>query len=202
MLINEMFLSIQGEGIESGKPTFFIRTGICNLQCSWCDTKFKEPVREMTLPEIISQINNCGVKEVCITGGEPLLDRDFPALEKWLFESGYNALIETNGSLSIEGIRSIVSMDIKPPSSGMADRFLKENLAYLQAKDQVKFVIGTIEDYEYAVDYLHEIKLAEVIFMPVWDKKNHRAKELARWIIRDALKVRLSLQVNKILALK
>jgi 7-carboxy-7-deazaguanine synthase len=156
----------------------------------------------MRVLEVIGKVSRCGIKNICITGGEPLLEEDFYQLEEWLFKAGYNTVVETNGSISIENIKSQVAMDIKPPSSGMAEQFLRENLDRLKPNDQVKFIIQDIKDYDYAKEMLKDIKQGKVIFMPVWDEKFKAAKDLARWIMADRLSVRLSLQMHKILHLK
>lgn len=202
MLINEMFMTLQGEGATSGFPTFFVRTGRCNLKCAWCDTKFEEPVTDLTVAHIIGEIGRMKAKYVCITGGEPLLDPDFRSLEDNLLKAGRVVIIETNGSLSVKDCKGIISMDIKPPSSGMADSFLVENLDYLKDTDQIKFVIADSVDYEYAKRMLKKVKKGEVVFMPVWEKDLTVAKRIAEWIIKDRLTVRLSLQIHKILNLR
>jgi len=202
MKINEIFYSIQGEGAWTGLPNIFIRTTGCNLRCSFCDTKYAyNKGREMTLNEIIKKIKQYPCKYVCITGGEPLLQKDIIYLIDELLKKGYKIIIETNGSLSIEKLVDkkslMISLDIKCPSSNMYENNYLENINFLKKVDQLKFVIKNKKDYEYAKGILEKYKpLCRVFFQPVWGKN---PKILTKWIIKDGLNVKLGLQIHKII---
>lgn len=203
MLISEIFLSIQGESTYAGLACVFVRLAGCNLSCSWCDTPYArgvEDAREMTADEIVNEVKgfHCGLVE--ITGGEPLGQSGAKELAKKLLTAGLKVLIETNGSVSLEGLskRIIKVVDVKCPSSGHAGSFLMENLDYICPNDELKFVIATREDYEFARDFIEEFagdKAGEVLFAPV--SPGLDAKELAKWILEDCLTVRLQLQLHK-----
>ena len=202
MKINEIFYSIQGEGAWTGLPNILIRTTGCNLRCSFCDTKYAyNKGREMTLNEIIKKIKQYPCKYVCITGGEPLLQKDIIYLIDELLKKGYKISIETNGSLSIEKLVDkkslMISLDIKCPSSNMYENNYLENINFLKKGDQIKFVIKNKKDYEYAKGILEKYKpLCTVFFQPVWGKN---PKILTKWIINDGLNVKLGLQIHKII---
>jgi len=202
MKINEIFYSIQGEGAWTGLPNIFIRTTGCNLRCSFCDTKYAyNKGREMTLNEMIKKIKQYPCKYVCITGGEPLLQKDIIYLIDELLKKGYKISIETNGSLSIEKLVDkkslMISLDIKCPSSNMYENNYLENINFLKKGDQLKFVIKNKKDYQYAKGILEKYKpLCTVFFQPVWGKN---PKILTKWIINDGLNVKLGLQIHKII---
>jgi len=179
--INELFRSIQGEGIYQGQATLFVRFTGCNLRCSWCDTSYAyEEGREISIDELISEIERYGDKKICLTGGEPLLQEYLGLLVYTLLNRNFNVNIETNGSQDLEKFlveiqrydpvpdwrkRLIISMDVKTPSSGEENSFLKENLQVLQDWDQIKFVVNDQKDLKYAVDFAvaHRIICAMVI---------------------------------------
>ena len=202
MKINEIFYSIQGEGAWTGLPNILIRTTGCNLRCSFCDTKYAyNKGKEMTLNEIIKKIKQYPCKYVCITGGEPLLQKDIIYLIDELLKKGYKISIETNGSLSIEKLVDkkslMISLDIKCPSSNMYENNYLENINFLKKGDQLKFVIKNKKDYQYAKGILEKYKpLCTVFFQPVWGKN---PKILTKWIINDGLNVKLGLQIHKII---
>lgn len=201
MIINEIFMSIQGEGREIGKPTVFIRLTGCNLRCEWCDTKYAfYEGKEMSIEDVIKEAERYKIKRVCITGGEPLLQRDeVMELMDALLSKGYDISIETNGSLSIDGIPEgvLISMDWKTPSSGESEKMLESNLKLLKEKDQLKFVIADERDYEYAKDFLksHDVE-CEVIFQPLGGLN---LKWLAERALEDRLDVRVLPQLHKII---
>jgi 7-carboxy-7-deazaguanine synthase len=205
MKINEIFYSIQGEGKLVGLPTVFIRLTGCNLRCSYCDTKYAyyEGI-EMDLDQVIEKIKKYSCKNVCITGGEPLLQNETLSLIENLLKHNYNVCLETNGSKDISAVLDIepkngliISLDIKCPSSGMQDEMYLKNIEYLTDKDQLKFVILNREDYEYAKKIIDQFNPNCDIFMqPVWGRS---PSELARWILEDRLNVRMSLQLHKII---
>ena len=200
MKICEYFRSIQGEGITIGLPTYFIRTTGCNLRCVWCDTKYAlEGGMEASVDEIMDMVDD--TENVCITGGEPLLQNDMPVLLDRLLKVGKRIVIETNGSVDVSWIpkddRIIVSMDIKCPSSGMAGKSLISNLGHLGKKDQLKFVIGDYADLNYAVGFLRENTTdANVIFCSVGGMD---LLPIAEEVISRKLNVRVLPQLHKII---
>jgi 7-carboxy-7-deazaguanine synthase len=202
MKINEIFYSIQGEGQWTGLPNIFIRTQGCNLRCSYCDTKYAyENGREITINKIMKEISKYPCKNVCITGGEPLLQPETEKLIESLSKKKYNILIETNGSIPIDSIKNkknlMISMDIKCPSSKMSENNNFNNIKKLKIKDQIKFVIQNKKDYEYAKKTMMKYKPKSLIFFqPVW---GFNPRVLANWIIKDGLNVKLGLQIHKII---
>lgn len=205
MKINEIFCSLQGEGILIGMPTTFIRTTGCNLRCKWCDTKYAyNNGKEMKIQKIISIIKKNPTKYVCITGGEPLLQKEIIKLIEELLNTSYNVLLETNGSLSLEGLpkskKLIISMDIKTPSSGMQDKLDVSNIKLLKSKDQIKFVIADSIDYEFAKNFLNShLLICNIIFQSVEGKK---IKELAKNVLEDEIKARVLPQLHKLINMK
>ncbi len=202
MKVNEIFYSIQGEGTYIGIPMVFVRFTGCNLRCTWCDTKYAwEEGKEMSLDEIINEIKKYETKWVCITGGEPLLQKDIYKFIDRLLNMEYNVLLETNGSISIENLpcedNLIVDMDIKTPSSNMTQLMDLSNLEMLGKKDTVKFVIANDEDYEFMKSFIknHEIN-AEVIVQP---EGNKNLKQLVEKVLGDHLNVRVLPQLHKII---
>jgi len=200
--INEIFYSIQGESTKAGLPCVFVRLTYCNIRCVYCDTEyaFYEGV-DRTIEEIISEVESFGCKLVEITGGEPLVQENVHILMKKLCDLGHEVLIETGGSLPIENIdkRVKVIMDIKTPYSRMEKKNRYENIQYLKPTDEVKFVIGSREDYEWVKEILGKYDLAnkveQVLLSPVFDKIENI--ELAEWILNDKLNVRFQLQMHK-----
>ncbi len=200
MIVNEIFFSIQGEGKEIGLPTVFIRLTGCNLRCTWCDTKYAfTEGSEMSIEEIIDRADSYGIKRACITGGEPLLQKDVHALMDALLSKGYDIVLETNGSLPINGIdeRVLISMDWKTPSSGEERKMLESNLKFLKEKDQLKFVIADERDYEHALSVLgtHEMR-CEAIFQPLGGMN---LKWLAERVMDDRMDVRVLPQLHKMI---
>jgi 7-carboxy-7-deazaguanine synthase len=200
--VNEIFYSIQGESTLAGLPCVFIRLTYCNLRCSYCDTEYAfYEGQDYTLQEIQSEIKKYDCNLVEITGGEPLVQRDeVLSLMKELCYSGYHVLIETGGSLPIKEIdkRVKVIMDLKCPSSKMSDKNLFENIAYLKPIDEVKFVIGNWDDYEWAKNVLTQYSLIEkcsVLFSNVFSELE--PVKLVEWILKDNLKVRFQIQMHK-----
>jgi 7-carboxy-7-deazaguanine synthase len=197
----EIFRSIQGESTFAGLPCVFIRLSGCNLSCSYCDTQYaRDEGKQMTVEDIIETVRRYKCPLVECTGGEPLLQPQTPALCSELLRTGATVLVETNGSLDIgmlpDGCRRIV--DIKCPSSGMADYFHHENISMLTANDQIKAVIGARTDFEYALDLVLRHSLdsrCAVIFSPVYGVMDPR--ELATWILDTRRPIRLGLQIHK-----
>ncbi len=201
----EIFYSIQGESTWAGCPTVFVRLSGCNLDCSWCDTKYAfERGTMYCIEDILKIVSQYKCKIAEITGGEPLLQEPVLLLIKILIEMGYTVLLETNGACSIKNVPPgvIKIMDIKCPSSGMTDRMLWENIDYLNPfLDEVKFVIADRNDYEYAVEKVHQYQLEKrckaVLFSPVSGRIS--LKELAYWILNDGLRIRMQVQLHKII---
>ncbi len=203
MLISEIFYSIQGESTYAGLPCVFIRLAGCNLRCSWCDTPYaREPEggREMTGDDVTSEAAKYGCRLCEITGGEPLMQPEAAETAQRLVDLGYTVLLETNGSAPLKGLdkRVVKVVDVKCPSSGHAGSFLMENLGYITPADEMKFVISGREDYEFAKRFLEELlrgATLKILFAPVTPGLN--PKELAQWILKDGLSVRLQLQLHK-----
>ncbi len=202
LFVTEIFYSIQGESLLAGRPCVFIRLSGCNLRCSYCDTKFAyEKGPEMALSDIIEKIGQYNCRLVEITGGEPLMQKETPHLIHHLADIGFEVMLETNGTLDTGAIdkRCIKIIDIKCPSSNENKKNHYENLKRLNKHDQIKFVIGTREDYEYAKNILvaHSPELPDdrILFSPVFTQLS--ADTLARWILDDHLHVRLHLQIHK-----
>lgn len=197
MLVSEIFLSIQGESTYAGLPCIFVRLAGCNLSCTWCDTAYAREAEkgcELTIEEIFKEIRKFKAHLVEITGGEPLLQLDSKKLAHALINEGYTVLVETNGSVSLKGLdeRVVKIIDVKCPSSGHDGSFLMENLECITKEDEVKFVIGDRNDYEYAQKFLEEhIKdlTCKALFAPV--TPSLPPSTLAEWILKDGLKVRL-----------
>jgi len=201
MKVNEIFYSIQGESTFQGFPCLFIRTTGCNLRCSYCDTLYAfYDGYEISVDAILREVGKHKTDLIEITGGEPLIQKEVPLLIKELLNRNYTVLIETNGSIPINIIDSnaVRIMDIKCPSSGMTDRMDFENLSRLTEKDELKFVIGNRDDYEWVKKILRNYdvyKFSHISFLPVYGSL--RSSELAEWILKDELKVRLQLQIQK-----
>lgn len=197
--VNEIFFSIQGESSFAGRPCVFIRLTGCNLRCSYCDTRYAfHEGSKLSMDDILTKVKEFECDLVEITGGEPLLHPETKGLVKLLLDQGYTVLIETNGSLDI-GIldkRSINIMDVKCPSSGEDSKNNLDNLRKLSARDEVKFVIGTREDYDFAKNILKLHKVPGPIhFSPVLGQLT--PKTLANWILSDNLGIRMQLQLHK-----
>jgi 7-carboxy-7-deazaguanine synthase len=204
VLVNEIFHSIQGESLYAGLPCVFVRLSGCNLRCSYCDTRYAyEDGELMNVDEIVSRMAGYGCQLVEITGGEPLLQDETPVLVTKLLSAEYKVLLETNGSLDISRVdrKCIKIMDIKCPSSHESNNVHMENLLHLDAGDQIKFVIADEKDYRYAKNILSlipkKIPMNHILFSPVHGKLP--PKRLARWILSDHLKVRLQLQLHKMI---
>jgi 7-carboxy-7-deazaguanine synthase len=202
MNINEIYYSIQGEGNWTGLPNIFIRTTGCNLRCTYCDTKYAYEKGEfMKIEEIINDVKKYSCKYVCITGGEPLLQEEILNLIDNLLEKDYEICLETNGSISIKKLINrknlMISLDIKCPSSNMYKKMHLDNISLLSNNDQLKFIIGNKDDYDYAKKLIKKYRpKCNVFFQPVWGSN---PQKLAKWIINDGLNVKLGLQLHKIL---
>ncbi|HXK60964.1 MAG TPA: radical SAM protein [Acidobacteriota bacterium] len=203
LLVNEIFYSIQGESSFSGYPCVFVRLTACNLRCVYCDTQYAfHEGRWIPIEDILAEVLEFQTPLVEITGGEPLLQKPVHSLVSNVLEAGKQVLIETGGSLDISGVdpRAILIYDIKCPDSGMAEKNRWENLEQLRNHDEIKFVISSRQDYEWAVQILTERRLALrhiVLFSPAWNIL--APDQLAGWILEDRLPVRLQVQLHKVL---
>ena len=215
MVITEIFRSIQGEGTRAGLPCIFVRLTGCNLRCIWCDTAYAfHGGTKYTLEEVVDQVNRLAgdaptrTPLVEITGGEPLLQPETPALAEKLLAAGYTVMIETSGERFVgtlpPGVIKIV--DVKCPDSGEADTFDMANLDAVGPADEIKFVIASRRDYDFARDFTLRHRLAErvhqVLFSPVFPDPaggwpGLSARDLTEWLLADGLPVRLGLQLHK-----
>jgi len=202
MRIIEVFHSLQGEGPLTGVRTTFIRTARCNLRCTWCDTTYSfGPGQERSIASLLGEVTRHRTRHVCLTGGEPLLQRESVELVRRLSERGITTVIETGGSLHVGPYVAypnvVLSVDVKCPSSHMQDRNRWENLPLLRGSDVLKFVVGDRADYVYAKKVLRRYHgPASVVFQPVWGSN---AGQLADWVLADRLDVRVMLQEHKVL---
>ncbi len=201
--INEIFHSIQGESTRAGEPCVFVRLTGCNLRCAWCDTEYAfHEGRDMSLVEVLERVEGNGCRMVEITGGEPLLQADVIPLLAELVRRDHIVLLETGGSLPIDGVPRGVRriIDVKCPGSAEVQRNRWENLEHLREGDELKFVLADREDYDWAVRQIEQRKLAgrcPLLFSPVHGKLD--AGQLAAWVLEDRLPVRVQLQLHKFL---
>ncbi len=201
--VTEVFLSLQGETSRAGLPTVFVRLTGCPLRCRWCDTPYSFQGGEtVTLTDLLRRIADYGVKTVCVTGGEPLAQKNCPALLTALCDAGYSVSLETSGALDVSAVDPRVSriVDLKPPGSGEDARNRWENLAHLTPHDEIKFVLADRADYEWARELLrdeHLDRLCPVLFSPVQGELP--PAQLAEWVLADRLPVRMQVQLHKIL---
>jgi 7-carboxy-7-deazaguanine synthase len=218
MFITEIFKSIQGEGTRAGLPCIFVRLTGCNLRCTWCDTAYAfHGGQKVSVDEVMERVESlsrradgsAGVSLIELTGGEPLLQEEVYPLAEQLLAAGYTLMIETSGERYIGRLpkQVIKIVDVKCPDSGEPDTFDPRNLEELSANDEVKFVISSRKDYEFAREFSREHRLAErvheVLFSPVHDDPNGKwrglePRELVEWMLEDGLQVRLGLQLHKI----
>ena len=221
MFITEIFNSIQGEGTRAGLPCVFVRLTGCNLRCTWCDTAYAfHGGTRMSIEQVLARVDDLAgrnsdsaggqinVPLVELTGGEPLLQEEIYPLAEELLSAGYTVLIETSGERYAGKLPKevIKIMDVKCPDSGEADTFDMKNLEVLGSGDEVKFVLSTRRDYEFARQFTREHRLAErvrqVLFSPVFDDPEGKwqglePKKLVEWILEDRMPVRLGLQLHK-----
>ncbi|MEO8167861.1 MAG: 7-carboxy-7-deazaguanine synthase QueE [bacterium] len=201
LTINEIFHSIQGESSYMGLPCVFVRLTGCNLRCSWCDTEYAfYEGSNMQLNEIVSEVEKYGCKLVEITGGEPLAQEAVLLLMTMLCDLNYEVLLETSGSISIgevdDRVRRVV--DFKCPGSGMEKRNLWENVSHLKSTDEVKFVIGNREDFDWAVEMIHHHNIdrrCPILMSPVFSSLE--PIDLANWILESKINMRFQLQMHK-----
>jgi 7-carboxy-7-deazaguanine synthase len=200
--IIEIFHSVQGEGPFTGYRTSFVRTARCNLRCAWCDTTYSfGPGVERSIPSILREVATHKTRHACLTGGEPLLQREAPDLLRELSSRGLTTVVETGGSLEVAPYLDIpgvvLSVDVKCPSSKMQSHNRWTNLPKLRSTDVVKFVIGDRIDYRYAKRTLAKEPMpSNVVFQPVYGTP---AGRLADWVLADRLDVRVMVQEHKVL---
>jgi 7-carboxy-7-deazaguanine synthase len=201
LIVNEIFHSIQGESSHMGRPCVFVRLTYCNIRCSYCDTEYAfYEGKEMTIDEILECVRAYRCKLVEVTGGEPLFQANTPELLSRLCDEHYEVLLETGGSLDIGTVDSRVKriVDFKCPSSKMVKKNLWKNVEYLTQSDEVKFVIGNREDYEWAKGKIREFELDKrcpILMSVVFGELE--PIELAEWILEEKLNVRFQLQMHK-----
>ncbi|MHB1529380.1 MAG: 7-carboxy-7-deazaguanine synthase QueE [Acidiferrobacteraceae bacterium] len=201
--ITEIFYSLQGEARTVGLPTVFVRLTGCPLRCGYCDTAYAfHGGSRMTINEVLERVVAFNPRYVCVTGGEPLAQPASRPLLTALCNLGYEVSLETSGALDIGAIdpRVSVVMDLKTPGSGESERNRYGNIDLLALKDQVKFVIGSRPDYEWSRAQVQEYGLdtrCEVLFSPSYEEIDARA--LADWILEDRLRVRMQMQIHKLL---
>jgi 7-carboxy-7-deazaguanine synthase len=201
--INEIYFSIQGESSKAGLPCVFIRLTYCNLRCTYCDTEYAfYEGRDYTIDQIIDEVKKYNCKLVEVTGGEPLFHEECLALMTRLSDEGYEVMLETGGSLSIKNVdpRVMIIMDLKCPSSGMLKKNLYKNIDYIKPADEIKFVIGNREDYEWSKEIIEKYDLTgkcSILFSVVFGELEPVA--LVERILEDKLNVRFQLQMHKII---
>ena len=202
MRVAEIFRSLQGEGKNQGRVTTFLRLAGCNLDCRWCDTRYaRSGGEELTREEILAEVHALGCRRVCITGGEPLLQAGelLPLMEA-LHHAGNGIEIETNGTIDFRPFQPFASlcMDVKCPSSG--ERSDLSLLAHLGGEDSVKFVVGGVEDCEYAREVISTYPTrAEILFSPVFGTD---CRAIADYVLEQDLPARFQLQLHRILGVR
>ena len=204
MKVNEVFYSIQGESSYRGLPCAFIRLAGCNLRCTYCDTAyaFNEGV-EMSIPEILDAVDTFATRLVLVTGGEPMLQKSVHQLFRTLLERDYTVLLETGGHISLAEVDQRVHkiMDFKCPSSGMEEHNDYNNVHYLTRNDEVKFVVGDRNDFDWACAVIRRYDLSsragQILFAPVFNKC--ASADLAHWVLTCGIQARLQLQLHKII---
>jgi 7-carboxy-7-deazaguanine synthase len=201
LLVSEVFYSLQGEASRMGLPTVFIRLSGCPLRCVWCDTAYAfTGGRRMTLSAILDRVSGYGVRQVCVTGGEPLAQKGCPALIASLCDAGHEVSLETSGALDIGGVdpRAARIVDVKAPGSGESEKNRWQNVSLLTPRDELKFVLAGRADYQWARQAVAEHGLdrrCPILFSPV--QETLAPKDLAEWILADRLPVRFQLQLHK-----
>lgn len=205
--VHEIFSTIQGEGYDTGLPCTFVRLFGCNVKCSYCDQpQYPCDLKRMTPANVVSEVRKLRVNNVCITGGEPLMQEEIFVVIYELVALGYNVSIETNGTIPLEDYSNKRSykyvMDVKCPSSGIADKNYLANLNELHTTDEVKFVIADREDYDFMKGIINKYPTrAKILLSPMFDvnQKQEIGKDLCKWVLEDRLNVRIQIQIHKVL---
>jgi 7-carboxy-7-deazaguanine synthase len=201
--VNEIFFSLQGESTRVGLPTVFVRLTGCPLRCGYCDTAYAfHEGRTRTIEDVMAEVAAHGANTVCVTGGEPLAQKNCLALLTALCDAGYSVSLETSGAIDVAGVDARVSriVDIKTPGSGEVEKNLWSNLGFLTGRDEIKLVITSEDDYQWAAKVIAERNLAAlctVLLSPSFGEV--KPEQLAAWILRDRLPVRMQLQLHKVL---
>lgn len=201
--INEIYYSLQGESTHSGRPCIFIRLTYCNLRCTYCDTEYAfYEGKEMNLSEILDEVKRYHCNLVEITGGEPLIQKNVLPLMQMLCDHDFEVLLETAGHMDISAIDPRVKkiMDIKCPSSGESKKTLWKNIDFLKMGDEIKFVVGTQEDFKFSRQIIEKYELpsrCQILISPVFDKISNQ--EIAEWILQNHLPVRMQIQLHKVI---
>ncbi|MDH3400841.1 MAG: 7-carboxy-7-deazaguanine synthase QueE [Chromatiales bacterium] len=201
--ISEIFFSLQGEARQAGVPTVFVRLTGCPLRCTYCDTEYAFFGGQwMSFDSLLEEVCKYPAHHVCVTGGEPLAQKNCIGLLGRLCDAGYEVSLETGGAHDVSKVDTRVSkvVDIKTPASGEVEGNRWENLPLLTSHDQIKIVICGRDDYEWARDQLRQReleKVCEVMFSPAWGQVGF--KELAEWILEDGLRVRMQVQLHKLI---
>jgi len=199
--INEIFYSLQGEAREVGLPTVFVRLTGCPLRCTYCDTEYAfKGNNTLSISEILTEVKKYKTQYMCITGGEPLAQINCHVLLDALVKEGYQVSLETSGSIDVSAVNSGVSivMDVKTPSSNESKHNKYDNIDKLKVKDQLKFVIGSKEDFDWSIGVLDRYPtMAQVLFSPVFEAI--KPAQLADWILEKQLNVRMQVQLHKLL---
>jgi len=207
--VTEIFHSVQGESTWAGLPCTFVRLTGCPLRCVWCDTAYAfHGGEKMSLAAIIARVDEIGTRLIEITGGEPLIHRNAFLLAERLLDHGCTVLVETSGAVDVAPLdpRAHRIMDLKCPDSGESARNLWSNLDHLTSRDEIKFVIASRTDYEWARDVIRDRKLDDrvsngelraLLFSPVWESMDFQ--QLAEWVLEDRLPVRYQIQLHKLI---
>ena len=203
LIVNEIFYSIQGESLSSGLPTIFIRLTGCPLRCQYCDTSYAfTEGKKKTFEKIIQEIKNYNCTNVTITGGEPLSQKNTKDFINLLVSDSYNVSIETSNAVSIKNINdsAVIVLDIKTPDSNESDKNIIENYKFLKECDQIKFVICSKDDYQWAKNYINKYNLnsiCQIIMSPSFGEMDIQV--LAEFILKDNLPARLQTQLHKLI---
>ncbi len=201
--LSEIFFSLQGEAARSGIPTVFVRLTGCPLRCTWCDTEYAFTGGTTSrIDDVLAEVAHYPTRYVCVTGGEPLAQKTCLPLLRALCDAGYDVCLETSGALDIAQVDARVAriMDLKAPGSGESAKNLLSNIADLRATDEVKIVVASRADYEWAKEMLstHDLSArCDVVLSPVAGQLN--PTDLAEWILADGLNVRFQIQLHKLL---
>ncbi|MFI4956304.1 MAG: 7-carboxy-7-deazaguanine synthase QueE [Gammaproteobacteria bacterium] len=201
--ITEIFYSLQGESTTMGFPTVFIRLTGCPLRCGYCDTEYAfTGGNKMSIDEVLEKVARFAPRYVCVTGGEPLAQKNAWPLMQRLCNAGYHVSIETSGAITLENIdpRVMIVMDLKTPGSGEVSRNLMSNIPLLKKTDQIKFVLTNRDDYLWAKKMIEDHALdtrCQLLFSPSYEQL--QPKVLAEWIIEDNLPVRFQMQLHKVI---